>query len=153
MEPKQLKDFLPLLTIKKTDLERIRDQWRAESASIEQKHRIYYFSEKLKVIFGLINEKAEISNYITRLIQVNPPVVSEAFAKNENMFYWVLDFVEQKLNVLMAYNIPGIDILSSLGVFAMNVDTMTSKLELLNANEKEPISTWMLCCEKDRFDR
>lgn len=49
MQPKSVTDFLPLLTIDAEKLAQIRQRWKNETTSIEQKHRVYYFSEKLQV--------------------------------------------------------------------------------------------------------
>lgn len=85
--------------------------------------------------------------------QIKPSIVSEAFAKHDNMFFWTFNTLTQKLDTLLSYNISGNEILRGLSVFAINVDTMSKKLKLLSANKNEPISMWMLCCDKERFNR
>lgn len=49
MQPKKVTDFVPLVIMDVDKLAKIRDLWKKETSSIEQKHRIYYFSEKLQV--------------------------------------------------------------------------------------------------------
>lgn len=85
--------------------------------------------------------------------QLKPSIVSEAFAKHDNMFFWSFNTLTQKLDTLLSYNIPGNEILRGLSVFTFNVDTMSNMLKLLSANINEPISMWMLCCDKERFNR
>lgn len=49
MQPRNVIDFAPLLVIDKDHLAKIRDQCEKKKEFIEQKHLVYYFSEKLQV--------------------------------------------------------------------------------------------------------
>lgn len=60
MEPKKLEDFFPLCTMNEEKLSKLVARLVNERDEIEQRNRIYYLSEKLEVIFGLINIKASL---------------------------------------------------------------------------------------------
>lgn len=153
MQPRKVTDFVPLLILELDHLAKIRDNWKTETLSIEQKHRIYYFSEKLQVHWKLATWWRQHYANFNDHFQISPSIVSEAFAKNERTFFCAFDLLAPKLDTLLSYNISGFEILSCLDVFARSVDTISNKLKLLSTNENEQISPWMLCCEEDRFDR
>lgn len=50
MEPKELDDFAPLLTLDEDELNKLVDRFSKEKNETVQKNRIYFLSEKLKVI-------------------------------------------------------------------------------------------------------
>lgn len=50
LKPKTLDDFAPLLVLKTDELKKLIHRLTKEEDMIEQKNRIYFLSEKLKVI-------------------------------------------------------------------------------------------------------
>lgn len=50
MEPRSLDDFAPLLTLNESELLKLIARFSKEKHEIKQKNRIYFLSEKLKVI-------------------------------------------------------------------------------------------------------
>lgn len=53
MEPKQIDDFVPLLSLDESDLNNLVRRIHKEKHEIEQGNRIYYLSEKLQVMLQL----------------------------------------------------------------------------------------------------
>lgn len=60
MEPKTLDDFAPLLTLNEDKLKKLVARFSKEKHEIKQRNRIYFLSEKLKVIALLCKEKKNV---------------------------------------------------------------------------------------------
>ncbi|XP_031635754.1 transcription termination factor, mitochondrial-like [Contarinia nasturtii] len=125
MDPRHIDDFLPLICVDKTELEKFKKTLEGQELYEYSENPIYYFSERLKV---------------------QPSIISSNFAKNPIIFLRDPQMLQRKLDMLLAFNVEPNSILNSPLTFRMNLNKIENRLNELKTNSIESISSWMLTC-------
>ncbi|XP_031621664.1 uncharacterized protein LOC116339767 [Contarinia nasturtii] len=120
MEPKNINDFIPLLSVPTSELNSYKCHLKTHN-TIAKNHPIYYFSEKLNMPVS---------------------VVAARFAQN----YIGFDQCEldRKLDVLMKHNVDKDSIFNYKDTFKYSADKIDKKICKLKNDGLEIISSWMI---------
>ncbi|XP_055301881.1 transcription termination factor, mitochondrial-like [Sitodiplosis mosellana] len=131
MDPRHIDDFLPLICVDKTELDKFKAVLEEQELYESSENPIYYFSERLKV---------------------PPSVVASHFAKSPSIFFRSPKMLNQKLDMLLACGVELNSILNSPLTFRMNLNKMENLLMELKSRSTEPISSWMLTCPEAQLN-
>jgi len=132
LQPRDINDFLPLISVSPLILSRTLESMIKERNFVPQGNRIHYFSKRLGV---------------------KPSLISKYFSTNMYMFKIDFDRVVANLDVMLEFNVPSINILRDLWVFNYLPTTIRARLERCQQAEKENLKPWVIKCSEETLGR
>ena len=132
LQPRDINDFIPLITVSSLMLSRAQKRMQRERKHIPEGNRIYYFSKRL---------------------DVNPALVSKYFATHMFMFEVAFDQLVENLNVMLEFNVSSINILRDLWAFKYLPTSIRTRLERCQKADKENLMPWMIRCTEEILER
>lgn len=153
LKERAINDFVPLLDLNIERLKQICQLIAAERDQIPGGNRIYYFSDKLKVLQIFSIKMTKISDFIFLVFfQIDPNVVARYFVKNDYFLVAPFENVDRKVQILLDYNIKPISILKSLYALDRSEEVYVSRLERLMSLNARDVKVWLFKCADDVFE-
>ncbi|XP_055695314.1 transcription termination factor, mitochondrial [Lutzomyia longipalpis] len=131
MEPKQLRDFVPLLRISLINLMKLQQRYKQESSHIPHKHRVYYLSNQL---------------------EIEPRIVSKYLSLRQFIFYLPFSKLHASISLLRKYNVAPMNILKDIWVLRYNADLIQERLDYVKKVEVKRTMPWMVRCPDSILD-
>ncbi|XP_031640728.1 uncharacterized protein LOC116352346 [Contarinia nasturtii] len=134
MQPKNLDDFAPLITLSEIKFKKLvggllKDKYKPEFHG--HTNRIYYLSERL---------------------QVEPQVIARSIANGKcDITYTTFRNFEKKLRILMDYGANPMELASSVYVFTYDAEMLLRRSECVLSTEK-PLKMWHFTLSQNNFD-